>query len=235
MKYIPRQLGGRFLNYNFIFSTSHLIILFFVALYLFILPKLTKNLLPYSYLIEKIICMTFIFEIILEQICLISIGTYNTLNTLPISITRVTTYICIAIFFFKKYHLFNVFFSWSIICSIGDLIFFKSIPFEFPHILYFFYIASRLLLLYSLVYLVSVRKFKITSSALIDNLKACLLFFLFIFLLNTFTNATYDYSFSNNNIYSIIIFAIVSSLTYIPAYFNDRDSFEINFRKKNKL
>ena len=102
MKYIPRQLGGSFLNYNFIFSTSHLIILFFVALYLFILPKLTKNLLPYSYLIEKIICMTFIFEIILEQICLISIGTYNTLNTLPISITRVTTYICIAIFILKK-------------------------------------------------------------------------------------------------------------------------------------
>ncbi|MGL5506848.1 MAG: hypothetical protein ACRDB0_02980 [Paraclostridium sp.] len=223
------------MNYNFIFSTSHLIILFFVALYLFALPKLTKNLLPYSYLIEKIICISFIFEILLEQICLLSIGSYSVLNTLPISITRVTTYICIAILLFKKYHLFNVFFSWSIICSVGDLIFFKEMPFEFPHILYFFYIASRLLLLYSVVYLVSVRKFKITSSALFDNLKACALFFAFTFLLNTFTNATYDYSFSNHNIYSIVIFAIASSLTYIPALFNDRDSIEFKFRKKNKL
>lgn len=206
-----------------------------MAVYLFILPKLTKNLLPYSYLIEKILCISFIFEIILEQICLFSIGSYNVLSTLPINITRVTTYICIAILLFKKYHLFNVFFSWSIICSIGDLIFFKEMPFEFPHILYFFYIASRLLLLYCLVYLVSVRKFKVSPSALLDNLKACCLFFAFIFLLNTFTNATYDYSFSNHNIYSMIIFIISTSLVYIPSYFNDKDSIEIKFRKKNKL
>ncbi len=219
----------------FIFSTAHLIILFFVALYLFILPKLTKNLLPYSYLIEKIICISFIFEIILEQICLISIGSYSVLNTLPISITRITTYICISILLFKKYHLFNVFFSWGIICSIGDLIFFEEMPFEFPHILYFFYIASRLLILYSVVYLVSVRKFKVTPSALLDNFKACCLFFIFTFLLNTFTNATYDYSFSNHNIYSIFIFTVASSLIYIPSFFNDKDSIDIKFRKKNKL
>lgn len=223
------------MNYDFIFSTEHLLILFFVALFLFTLPKLTKNLLPYSYLIEKIICLTFIFEIILEQICLMSIGSYNVLSTLPISITRVTTYICIAILMFKKYHMFNVFFSWSIICSIGDLIFFKQIPFEFPHILYFFYICSRLLILYSLVYLVSIRKFKVNSSALYDNLKACILFFSFTFLLNTFTNATYAYSFYNTNLYSMVIFIIASSLTYLPYYFNDKDTIEIKFRKKKKL
>jgi uncharacterized membrane protein YwaF len=223
------------LNPSFVFSTQHLMILLFVAIFLFLLPKLTKNLLPYSYLIEKIICISFIFEIILEQICLISLGNYNVLYTLPINITRVTTYICIAILLFKKYHLFNVFFSWGIVCSIGDLIFFKDIPVDFPHILYFFYIASRLLILYALVYLVGVRKFRVNSRCIFDNTKACLLFFLFTFLLNTFTNATYDYTFSNNNIYSMILFFTISSLIYIPSLVNDKDNLNLNFKRKNKL
>ena len=217
------------------FSAQHLMILLFVAIFLFLLPKLTKNLLPYSYLIEKIICISFIFEIILEQICLISLGNYNVLSTLPINITRVTTYICISILLLKKYHLFNVFFSWGIVCSIGDLIFFKDIPVDFPHILYFFYVTSRLLLLYSLVYLVGVRKFRVNSRCIVDNIKACLLFFLFTFLLNTFTNASYDYTFSNNNIYSMILFFAISSLTYIPSLVNDKDNLNLNFKRKNKL
>ena len=90
------------MNPSFVFSTQHLIVLIFVAIFLFSLPKLTKNLLPYSYLIEKIICISFIFEIILEQICLISLRSYDVLSTLPIGITRITTYICIAILLFKK-------------------------------------------------------------------------------------------------------------------------------------
>ncbi|MBC6002408.1 YwaF family protein [Paraclostridium tenue] len=223
------------MNPSFVFSTQHLIILIFVAIFLFSLPKLTKNLLPYSYLIEKIICISFIFEIILEQICLISLRSYNVLYSLPIGITRITTYICIAILLLKKYHLFNIFFSWSIVCSIGDLIFFKDIPVDFPHILYFFYITSRLLLLYSLVYLVGIRKFKINSNCIIDNIKACSLYFSFTFLLNTFTNANYDYTFSNNNIYSMLLFVIASSLIYVPSLINDKDNLSLNFKRKNKL
>lgn len=223
------------MNSSFIFSNEHLMILFFVAIFLFLLPKLTKNLLPYSYLIEKIICISFIFEIILEQICLVSLGNYSVLYALPISITRITTYICIAILAFKKYHLFNIFFSWSIVCAIGDLIFFRDMYVDFPHILYFFYIASRLLLLYSLVYLVGVRKFRVNSTCLKDNFKACTLFFLFIFSLNTFTNANYSYSFSNHNLYSIFLFMIISSLIYLPIILNNRDNININFKRKNKL
>ncbi|WP_373598510.1 TMEM164 family acyltransferase [Paraclostridium bifermentans] len=224
------------MNSNFVFSNEHLLILIFVAIFLFSLPKLTKNLLPYSYLIEKIICFSFIFEILLEQICLISLGSYNVLYTLPINITRITTYICIAILYFKKYHLFNVFFSWSIVCSIGDLIFFKDMYFEFPHILYFFYISSRLLLLYSLVYLVGVRKFKVNSNCILDNLKACSLFFLFTFLLNSLTNASYTYSFSNSNLYSVVLFIIITSMVYIPLFINDKNSIDFTFKKrKNKL
>ncbi|MEG2985106.1 MAG: YwaF family protein [Peptostreptococcaceae bacterium] len=227
--------GGSVLNSRFIFSNEHLMILILVAIFLFLLPKLTKNLLPYSYLVEKIICISFIFEILLEQICLISLGNYNVLYALPISITRVTTYICIAILLFKKYHLFNVFFSWAIVCSVGDLIFFKDMYVDFPHVLYFFYIASRLLLLYALVYLVGVRKFRVNSTCLRDNIKACSLFFLATFLLNSFTNSNYTYSFSNENIYSIFLFLIISSLIYIPSLINDRDNINFNFKRKNKL
>lgn len=223
------------MNPSFVFSTQHLIVLAFVAIFLFTLPKLTKNLLPYSYLIEKIICISFIFEIILEQICLISLRSYDVLSTLPIGITRITTYICIAILLLKKYHFFNVFFSWSIVCSIGDLIFFKDILVSFPHILYFFYVASRLLLLYSLVYLIDIRKFKINSNCIIDNLKACLLYFSFTFLLNKFTNANYNYTFSNNTIYSMLLFIIISSLIYIPSLINDKDNLSLNFKRKKKL
>ncbi len=217
------------MNSNFVFSNEHLLILIFVAIFLFLLPKLTKNLLPYSYLIERIICISFIFEILLEQMCLISLGTYNVLYTLPINISRITTYICIAILYFKKYHLFNVFFSWSIVCSIGDLIFFKDMYFEFPHILYFFYISSRLLILYSLVYLIEVRKFKVNYNCVIDNLKACILFFLFTFSLNHITNARYTYSFSNSHLYSALLFTVITSIIYIPLFINDKNN--INFKK----
>ncbi|WP_419742689.1 hypothetical protein [Paraclostridium dentum] len=223
------------MNSNFVFSNEHLIILLFVAIFLFLLPKLTKNLLPYSYLVEKIICLSFVFIIILEQICLISLGSYNVFYTLPINITSITIYLCIAILLLKKYHLFNVFFSWSIVCSIGDLIFFKDLYFEFPHILYFFYIASRLLLLYSLVYLVGVRKFYVNSRCIVDNIKACSLFFLFTFLLNHFTNAHYDYSFSNANFYSILLFTFITSLIYLPTLIKDNNSIDFKFKRKNKL
>lgn len=223
------------MNFNFVFSNQHLTILLFVAIFLFLLPKLTKNLLPYSYLVEKIICLSFAFMLTLEQICLVSLGSYNVLYTLPISITSITIYICIAILLFKKYHLFNVFFSWSIVCSIGDLIFFKDLYFEFPHILYFFYIASRLLLLYSLVYLIGVRKFYVNSKCIIENIKACSLFFLFTFSLNTFTNAHYSYSFSNDNLYSMFLFTLATSLIYIPTLIKDNNSLDFKFKRKNKL
>ena len=52
---------------NFLFSKDHLILLSIFALFLYICPKLTKNLLPYSYLIEKVICVFILLEIILEQ------------------------------------------------------------------------------------------------------------------------------------------------------------------------
>ena len=223
------------MNPSFVFSTQHLIILAFVAIFLFTLPKLTKNLLPYSYLIEKIICISFIFEIILEQICLISLRSYNVLYSLPIGITRITTYICIAILLLKKYHLFNIFFSWSIVCSIGDLIFFKDLLVEFPNILYFFYILSRLLILYSLVYLIKVRKFSINSKCLTDNLKACFLFFMFTYLLNKFYSTNYNYSFSSSNFYIFLLFILITSITYVPILFNDNNNFIYKFKRKNKL
>ena len=94
--------GGISLNPNFVFSNGHLLVLLFVAIFLFLLPNLTKNLLPYSYLVEKIICLSFVFIIILEQIFLISSGSYNVLYTLPINITNITIYLCISILLFKK-------------------------------------------------------------------------------------------------------------------------------------
>lgn len=223
------------MSYNFVFSIEHLIILFFVAIFLFLLPSLTKNLLPYSYLVEKIICISFLFITILEQMYLISSQHYNVLYTLPISITDITIYLCIAIFIFKKYHLFNVFFSWSIVCSIGDLIFFKDLLVEFPNILYFFYILSRLLILYSLVYLIKVRKFSINSKCLTDNLKACFLFFMFTYLLNKFYSTNYNYSFSSSNFYIFLLFVLITSITYVPILFNDNNNFIYKFKRKNKL
>ena len=215
----------------FIFSKEHLIILLFFALFMYFCPKLTKNLLPYSYIVEKIICGLIILEIVFEQVSIISMGGYNALTSLPIGVSRFCAYICIAILFFKQYQLFNVFFSWSLVCSIGEIIFFKSIPYRFPNILYFLFIFSKALLIYANVYMVEVRKFKINKSAIKDNLIMCIVYFSSIILLNTITHANYSYSFSNFNLLSILIFIIVTTIVYIPIIISDRDNFNFKFKR----
>lgn len=213
---------------TFIFSKDHLTVLFFFALFLYFSPKLTKNLLPYSYIVEKIICLMILLEIVLEQAFVFSVDNYSALNSLPIDICRFTEYICIAILFFKQYQLFNIYFSWSLVCSIGNLIFFKYIPYNFPNFLYLAYTFSNSLLLYANVYMVQVRKFKLNKQAIKDNLIMCVIYFSFIFLLNKFIGSEYTYSFSSCNISSILIFTGLTTSVYIPYYIFKSDESSFN-------
>ena len=86
---------------TFIFSKEHLIILLLFSVFLYFCPRLTKNLLPYSYIVEKIICGLIVLEIVFEQVSIASMGGYNVATCLPIGISRFTAYICIAILIFK--------------------------------------------------------------------------------------------------------------------------------------
>ena len=222
---------------EFLFSTQHLIILSLFSVFLFICPRLTKNLLPYSYLVEKIICLFIILEIILEQAFLISSDSYNVLTSLPLDISRICAYLAVAILFFKQYQLFDVFFSWSIVCSVGEIIFFKDIGYRFPHTLHFLFIFSKCVLVYTTVYLVEVRKFKISSLAIKYNLVACLLFFLPIIFLNIFIGGSYSYSFSSHTFLSIFIFICSTTLVYVLSFLFDKDLFNsdlINIKMKSK-
>lgn len=213
---------------TFLFSRDHLTVLFFFALFLYFSPKLTKNLLPYSYIVEKVICILMILEIVFEQAFILSVNNYSTLSSLPIDICRFAEYICIAILFFKQYQLFNVYFSWSLVCSIGDLIFFKYVPYDFPNFLHLVYIFSNVLLLYANVYMVQVRKFKLNKHAILDNLLACGIYFSFIFLLNKLIGANYVYTFSSYNLLSILVFLGLTTLIYIPYYIFNRDESSFN-------
>lgn len=215
------------MNGDFIFSKEHLTILLLFSIFLYVCPKLTKNLLPYSYIVEKVICALIILEIVSEQVSLISMGGYDTLNSLPIGPGRFCSYICIAILYFKRYQLFNVFFSWSLVCSIGEIIFFKSIPYRFPNILYFLLIFSKMILVYANVYLIEVRKFKVSSSAIKYNLITCIIYFSFLFFLNIFTNFNFNRDFSNFNILNIIVFIISTNIVYIPVLLFDKFNFNI--------
>lgn len=216
----------------FLFSKEHLIILLILAIFLYICPMLTKNLLPYSYIVEKIICGLIILEIVSEQVSILSMGGYDTFSSLPIGASRFCAYICIAILFFRQYQLFNVFFSWSLVCTIGELIFFKDLGYRFPNILYFLDIFAKFILIYANVYLVEVRKFKISNSAIKDNLIMCVIYFSFIFILNIVTGSNYYYIFSNFNILSILIFMFVTTAVYIPYLIFDDDSIYKLKRKK---
>lgn len=216
---------------TFIFSKEHLIILFFFALFMCFCPKLTKNLLPYSYIVEKIICGLIILEIVFEQVSILSMGGYNSLTCLPIGVSRFCAYICIAILFFKQYQLFNVFFSWSLVCSIGEIIFFQTIPYRFPNILYFLFIFSKIILIYANVYMVEVRKFKVNKNAIKENFIMCIIYFSSIILLNVITNANYYYSFYNFNIFSILAFIIVTTIIYLPIIISDKDNFNFKFKR----
>lgn len=219
---------------TFLFSKEHLVILLLFSVFLYFCPKLTKNLLPYSYLVEKIICSLIVLEILLEQASLMSMNQYDVLSSLPIGISRFTAYICIFILIFKQYQLFNVFFSWSLVSAIGDLIFFKDMGCRFPNFIYFLYIASKCLLIYANVYMCEVRKFKISNSAIKDNLIMCLLYFSFILLLNYLNSASYYYSFSSYNLFSIIIFAIITTAVYIPNFLSHKDNLTFNYKKRSK-
>lgn len=216
---------------TFLFSKEHLIILLIFAIFMYFCPKFTKNLLPYSYIVEKIICGLIILEIVFEQISVVSMGNYDVLSSLPIGVGRFCAYICIAILYFKQYQLFNIFFSWSLVSSIGEIIFLNHIPYRFPNLFYFLFIFSKILLIYANVYMVEVRKFKINKRAIIDNLFMCIIYFSFIILLNTLTSANYFYSFSTFNLTSIFIFIIATTAVYLPVIFSDRDSFNFKFKK----
>jgi len=72
---------------TFLFSKEHLIMLLIFAIFIYFCPKLTKNLLPYSYIVEKIICGLIILEIVFEQVSMVSMGNYNVLSSLPIGIS----------------------------------------------------------------------------------------------------------------------------------------------------
>ena len=48
---------------TFLFSNDHLIMLLIFSVFLYLCPKLTKHLLPYSYIVEKVICILIILEI----------------------------------------------------------------------------------------------------------------------------------------------------------------------------
>lgn len=213
---------------NFIFSKSHLTVLLLFALFLYFCPRLTKNLLPYIHIVEKLICALILLEILFEQAFNLSVHNYSSLNSLPIDICRFSEYICIAILFFKQYQLFNVYFSWSLVCSIGNLIFFKYIPYDFPNFLHLVYIFANMLLLYSNVYMVQVRKFKLNKHAIKDNLIACTIYFSFIYLLNKVLGASYTYSFSSSNLLSIFIFVGLTTSIYIPFYFFKSDESSFN-------
>lgn len=219
---------------TFLFSRDHLIILLLLSIFLYFCPRLTKNLLPYSYFIEKIICFLIIFEVVFEQALIVYMKQYSVLTSLPISISRFTSYMCILILFFKKYELFNVFFSWSLVSCIGELIIFKDIGCRFPNFIYYTYIFSRLILLYANVYMTEVRKFRISKSAIKDNLFMCLIYFSFILLLNIFTKANYTYVFSTYNILSIPLFILITSIVYIPSLLSDSKYIKFNLKRREK-
>ena len=69
---------------TFLFSNTHLIMLLIFSVFLYLCPKLTKHLLPYSYIVEKIICILIILEITFEQFSYISMGRYDILSKLRI-------------------------------------------------------------------------------------------------------------------------------------------------------
>lgn len=208
---------------TFLFSNEHLIILLIFAIFLYLCPRLTKNLLPYSYIVEKIICGLIVLEIVFEQVSIASMGNYNVATSLPIGASRFCAYICIAILFFKQYQLFNVFFSWSIVCAVGELIFFPDLGYRFPNVLYFLDIFAKFILIYANVYLIEVRKFKLSSSAIRDNLIMCGVYFSFIFLLNILTSSHYSYSFLHVNILSILMFVLATTIVYIPFLIFNKD------------
>ena len=218
---------------TFLFSSTHLIMLLIFSMFLYLCPKLTRHMLPYSYIVEKILCILIILEITFEQFSYISMGCYDVYTCLPIKIYRVASYLCIAILYFKNYQLFNVFFSWGLVCSIGGMIFFPNLGYRYPNVLYYLYFFSNCILIYAIVYLTEVRKFIVNKYALRDNIIFCFIYFSFIYFLNTFTNTHYPYSFSSYSIISAFLFILITTLIYLPILFSS-SNIKINFKNRKK-
>lgn len=179
-------------HFNY-FSPTHLYILLFIAVFFYFVPILTKNLLPHVYMVEKIIAFIFIGELILSQLFFIGIGRYDVNLHLPIGIGRIVTYLFILILLFKQYHLFNIAFTWGIISCIGSFIFPDMSQFNFPHFTNIASIFYHCLIIYTLLYLAEVRKFKVNEHAVKDNLIACTLYFSIILIINIICKTNYGY------------------------------------------
>jgi hypothetical integral membrane protein (TIGR02206 family) len=203
------------------FSGNHLVVIFLFALFLLFCPKLIKNMLPYSYFIENILSVLLIFSVVLDQMVKTFSKEYSVGTSMPIETSFIVVYLAFAIFIFKKYHLFNVFFSWSIVSTFGEIWFFRDPDTTFFSIESGLFLFTKCLIIYCLIYMTEVRKFKINSSAVKDNLIACTLYFPLLFILNKLTNSNYPYAFLNYNAISILIFCIVTSIIYIPVAIND--------------
>ena len=199
---------------DFLFSFDHLIFIIIFIVFLYSCPKITKHALPYSYLIEKFICILLILEIVFEQYYLLSYDKYNFHNSLPISIGDLTCYMCIGILYFKNYSWFSTFFELAIVCSVGEILFFKNFPFDYPDIMYSAFLFSRCLLLFSVIYLVEVKKFKIQSNPVKPLLLISSMYFIFVLILNKITNSTYTYFLFSHNPISFVIFVCAVILIY---------------------
>ena len=211
MEYLFRNnLESVHFNY---FSPEHLYILLFIVVFLYFVPILTKNLLPHAYMVEKVIAFIFIGDLILNQLFFIWIGRYDVNLHLPIGIGRIVTYLFIIILLFKQYHLFNIAFSWGIISCVGSFIFPDMGQFNFPHFTNISSIIYHCLIIYTLLYLAEVRKFKINEYALKDNLIACTLYFSIILVINLICKTNYGYL-----IKSTLDFIYISGPVYTTSF-----------------
>ena len=219
-------------HFNY-FSPTHLYILLFIAAFLYFVPILTKNILPHAYIVEKIIALLFIGDLILNQLFFIGIGRYDVNINLPIGIGRIVTYIFIIMLLFRQYHLFNVAFSWGIISSVASFVFPDINQFNFPHFIHFSSILYHCLIIYTLLYLIEVRKFRINEYAIKDNIIACLLYFSVILILNIICKTNYGYL-----IKSTLNFIYVSgplyTISFITLFVGLTTLISIQFMPNNK-
>lgn len=210
------------------FTSDQILIILLFGLFVYICPKFIKNMLPYSYVIEKIIIGLMILLIIINQSIKIDPHFRNISNTLPIDMNSIVMLICLAILLFKRYHLFNVFFSWSIVSTLGELYFIKNLDITIMSSESVAFLVSKCIIFYALIYMLEIRKFKINSYAIKDNLIACAMYFGVIFLINKLTLAVYSYAFFNYTVISAFIFTIITSSIYVPFAIN----YEIDLREK---
>jgi hypothetical integral membrane protein (TIGR02206 family) len=148
-----------------IFSSLHIMVLVTICAIILSMIIFRKNLRPkadfYRYLI---VIISLVLEC-LSLVWVVNVGKWDIKTSLPLELCEITLILCIIMLIRKSYRLFEVVYFWGFIGSSLALIF-PSLHVSYHHFPFWAFILTHSLNIISLVFMMSIEKYKPTRKSI---------------------------------------------------------------------